>query len=204
VPKHPPPAEAVVEGATWTFQVASEPVGKASHIIRPGGAPCRLCGQSKAFPSIGLKDKSRAFELEIGRLAKGCLPVLGASMIAIDVESYKKRPKHLITRTRPRGPIPCPVKPDGSNILKSCEDALMRCRHCGKAGSKCKQRHHTYTPTLNDDATIVDTRCRTFYTSVLDLKAKISRPGRIVITISVVVAPVAALVQPSSEKVKLL
>ena len=31
-------------------------------------------------------------------------------------------PKNLITRNQPRGPIPCPVKPDGTNIFKSAED----------------------------------------------------------------------------------
>lgn len=186
-----PPADIAEAGATWVFQVATDPVGKADHIVRAGGRACHVCGQPRGFPRLALKAHSKAFERSVARLIASTLPVLGDAMLAVDVCSYKQRPKELITRNRPKGPIPCPKKPDASNVLKSVEDALMRCRVCGGSKKGCKGVGHDYAPTLIDDATIVDTRCRTFYTAVLDVAAKLARPARIVVTVTVLEPPTA-------------
>ena len=186
MPHHPPPADDVKAGATWIFQVAAEPVGKADHIVRTGGRPCNSCGQPKGHPRLALKKKSAAFERQVGRVAAGTLPPLGKAAISLDVQCYKPRPKTLITSTQPRGPIPCPVKPDGTNVFKSVEDSLMRCRVCTGSKRTCREVGHVYSPTLIDDATVVDGRCRTYYTAIIDVAAKLAQPARIVVTVTVI------------------
>jgi hypothetical protein len=184
-----PPRADLFDGATWTIQVSADPTGKADHIVRAGGRPCNMCGQPRGFPRLALKPNSRDFERQLARAYAAALPVLGDAMVAVHTCSYKRRPKSLITRTRPTSPIPCPVKPDASNVQKSVEDALMRCRVCMGSKKSCKGRGHTYTPTLTDDSSIVDERCQTFYTAVLDVGAKLARPARVVVTVTVVAPP---------------
>lgn len=141
----------------WEFIVEAEPRGKRYEIITPRGS---------GFAHMKLKKKPTEFEQEVCRIASQVLPVFpDGTMLGIRVVSVKKRPDDQVGRPPER--IPCPVRPDAANVLKCVEDALMRCRLCYGSKKACnRQRGHRYSPTLVDDSHIVDTGCKTVFSSV--------------------------------------
>lgn len=176
----------------WRFVVHVEPRGKAYMVLPPRGHRCKVCGQTKGFAQLGLSKTCETFEVEVCRIASQVLPVFGTdTMLGIRVDSIKKRPRTRIGEGDSR--LPCPVKPDASNVLKCVEDSLMRCRQCGLRKSQCGKRHgagHRFQPTLPDDSAIVDNGCRTFYSAVDRRGPKkkdwIAKPSRIEVLVWVV------------------
>lgn len=159
---------------TWRFTVEAEPRGKAYVAIAPRGS---------RFAQVGLTHKCEAFEREVARVAALVLPQLEPdAMLGISVVAVKQRPKRLLGEDPAR--IPCPVKPDATNVLKCVEDSLMRCRECQLRKRECtKKGKHTFTPTLVDDARVIESRSRTYYSSVDRRGPKrsswVARPSRV-------------------------
>ena len=142
----------------WRFEIRTEPRGKSYIAIVPRGSK---------YAQLGLGHKCEEFEREVARIVAMVLPVFPKdTMLGIHVVSVKKRPKDRIAENPAR--IPCPVKPDATNILKCVEDSLMRCRECTKRKRDCqKDGGHRFAPTLIDDARTVDVGCKTVYSAVI-------------------------------------
>lgn len=86
-----------------------------TRIVKSGG---------KTFPVQYKEKKERVYEAKVAAHAQaaGLVPLEGP--IELRMVIYMKRPKRLMRKKDPSGPVPCISRPDTSNILKAVEDGL--------------------------------------------------------------------------------
>ena len=68
---------------------------------------------------------TRDFERDFAEHARRQMPGKKlCGLLRIEVVAFIQRPKRLMRKRDPEGPLYCPVTPDADNILKSCIDSL--------------------------------------------------------------------------------
>lgn len=169
----------------WAIEIEIKPVGKKYNIIT----------RDSPFGTLVLHPRSRVFEEAVTERIRQVVPVLGQALIGLKVTMIKKRPKTLHSLFP--GRIYCPVTPDATNLQKSVEDALMRCRHCLKqkptAKGGCKGDGHSFAPTIEDDRRVCMVSTTKYYSALATLGSRKkdirSKPDRIIVEVRTLQQP---------------